>query len=92
MEHIIIIIFKFYYYYLKKFDGEQTLQLSYFKGVTESHLNLRRDDFSNLLVKAPSVGERLASDTVCPTELASQSLSPPLRREGNAQVCCCQSD
>lgn len=83
MEHIIIIIFKFYYYYLKKFDGEQTLQLSYFKGVTESLLNLRRDDFSNLLVKAPSVEEclwaRVASDTVCPTELASQSLSPPLR-------------
>lgn len=71
-------------------------QLSYFKAVADSRWNLRRDDFSNLLVKAPSMGEHLlagvASDTICPTEPASQSLSPPLCREGNAQVCCCQSD
>lgn len=71
-------------------------QLSYFKALAESHLNFKRDDFPNLLVKAPSAGEHLragvASDTICPTELASQSLSPPLCREGNAQVCCCQSD
>lgn len=71
-------------------------QLSYFIAVAESHLNLRRDDFPNLLVKAPYMGEHLlavlASDTICPTEQASASLLPPLCREGNAQVCCCQSD
>lgn len=69
---------------------------SYFKAVAKSHLNLRLDGFPNLLVKAPKMEEHLLAvsspDIICPTEQASQSLSSPLCREGNAQVRRCQSD
>lgn len=61
--------------------------------MAESHSNLWIDDFPNLLVKALKwlsiYWLFLASDTIFPTELASQPLST-LCREGNAQVCCCQ--
>lgn len=71
-------------------------RLSYFKAVVQSHLDLRVDNFPNLLVKAPYVEGHLwatqPQPLFCPRELASQSLCPPLCRLGNAQVCGCQSD
>lgn len=70
-------------------------RLSYSEAVAETHLNLRIRLFPPLLIKALKWFSIYwlfpVSDTICPTELASRPLSP-LCREGNAQVCCCQSD
>lgn len=57
-------------------------RLTYVKAVAESHLNLGRDSFPNSLVKILKWETIywlfLDSDSICPAELASQSLSSPL--------------